>query len=79
LSKVQLSNRLILLITARLHRRREVYAMAVEYRLTPEGYLVAQSSALGEEFKPGLFPGLTINLAELLGVPLAEETSEIGE
>jgi len=50
-----------------------------EYRLTREGYLVTQSILSGEEFKPGLFPGPTINLAALLGVPLAEETSEIGE
>lgn len=50
-----------------------------EYRLTPEGYLVAQSSAPGEDFQPGLFPGLTINLAELLGVPLLSEAEEAGE
>jgi Uma2 family endonuclease len=50
-----------------------------EYRLTPEGYLVAQSVATGDDFEPGLFPGLTISLAELLGVSLPSEANETGE
>ena len=36
-----------------------------EYRLTPEGYLRAQTLGPGEVFQPGLFPGLALNLAEL--------------
>jgi Uma2 family endonuclease len=38
-----------------------------EYRATPEGYVRKSSVASGEEFRPGLFPGLVINLATLLG------------
>ena len=38
-----------------------------EYRLTAEGYLRAQTTGPDETFRPGLFPELTINLAELLG------------
>jgi Uma2 family endonuclease len=37
-----------------------------EYRTTPEGYVRRSSVAAGEEFRPGLFPGLVINLAALL-------------
>ena len=37
-----------------------------EYRATPEGYVRKASIAGGEEFRPGLFPGLVINLAALL-------------
>jgi len=37
-----------------------------EYRATPEGYARKASVASGEEFRPGLFPGLVINLAALL-------------
>jgi Uma2 family endonuclease len=37
-----------------------------EYRATPEGYVRKSSVAGGEEFRPGLFPGLVINLATLL-------------
>ena len=38
-----------------------------EYRLTPEGYVLAQTVPPGEPFVPGLFPGLTIDLAALMG------------
>ena len=38
-----------------------------EYRLTPEGYLLAQSVAAGEVFSPGVFPELKIDLAALVG------------
>jgi len=41
-----------------------------EYRLTPEGYLRAQTLASGEVFQPGLFPGLSLNLAELRSASL---------
>ncbi len=46
-----------------------------EYRLTGDGYLRTASIAAGETFAPGVFPGLEINLAELLGVtpPAVEE------
>ena len=37
-----------------------------EYKLIPEGYLLNQSLPLGPRFAPGLFPGLTLDLAELL-------------
>ncbi len=37
-----------------------------EYKLIPEGYLLNQSLRLGPHFAPGLFPGLTLDLAELL-------------
>lgn len=43
-----------------------------EYRLTPDGYLRAQTIAPGELFRPGLFPDLTLNLAELLGRPVPD-------
>lgn len=38
-----------------------------EYRHTEEGYLLAQIVEPFETFSPGIFPGLTFNLAELLG------------
>ncbi len=37
-----------------------------EYRAGPEGYVRNSSVAAGQEFRPGLFPGLVINLAALL-------------
>ena len=40
-----------------------------EYRAGPEGYVRAGSVPGGEEFRPGLFPGLVINLAALLVPP----------
>jgi len=50
--------------------------IAQEYKLTPEGYLLAQSIPPGEAFAPGLFPGLTIDLAALMGETVkAEEES----
>jgi Uma2 family endonuclease len=39
-----------------------------EYHATPQGYLRIASVAVGEEFRPQLFPSLVINLAALLGV-----------
>jgi Uma2 family endonuclease len=39
-----------------------------EYHSTPQGHLRTASVAPGEEFRPQLFPGLTLNLAALLGV-----------
>ena len=38
-----------------------------EYHATPDGYLRTASIASGEEFRPQLFPELTINLAVLVG------------
>lgn len=50
-----------------------------EYRLTGDGYLRTASVAAGEAFAPGVFPGLEINLAELLGVtPPANEEDAPG-
>ena len=37
-----------------------------EYRLTPDGYLRASTVDNGEDFRPHLFEGLVINLAQLL-------------
>lgn len=39
-----------------------------EYRATPEGCLRVSSVTPGQTFAPGLFPGLTIDLAALMGV-----------
>jgi len=47
-----------------------------EYRLTPEGYLLAHSVPPGEAFAPGLFSGLTIDLAALLGVTVKPENEK---
>jgi Uma2 family endonuclease len=38
-----------------------------EYHAIPDGYLRTASIASGEEFRPQLFPELTINLAVLVG------------
>ena len=38
-----------------------------EYHLQPEGYVRTSSVDAGEVFRPGLFPGLEINLKELVG------------
>jgi Uma2 family endonuclease len=46
-----------------------------EYHATAEGYLRTASVALGEEFRPQLFPGLAINLAALLGIEPASGSS----
>jgi Uma2 family endonuclease len=40
-----------------------------EYHNTPQGYLRTASVASGEEFRPQLFPGLTLNLATFLEAP----------
>ncbi len=47
-----------------------------EYHAMPEGYVRVASIAAGEEFTPGLFPGLSLNLAALLGITLAPAESE---
>jgi Uma2 family endonuclease len=47
-----------------------------EYRATPEGYVRVASVIAGEEFRPALFPGLTINLTALLGIEQSAETTE---
>ncbi len=47
--------------------------IAQEYKLTPDGYLLAQSIAPGEAFAPGMFPGLTIDLAALMGETVKAE------
>ncbi|MCW3055194.1 MAG: hypothetical protein JWN14_4364 [Chthonomonadales bacterium] len=39
-----------------------------EYHRTPQGYVRTASVAVGEVFRPQVFPGLEINLQELLGV-----------
>jgi len=44
-----------------------------EYRLTTEGYLLAQSVPPGEAFEPGLFPSLSIDLAALMGETVSSE------
>jgi Uma2 family endonuclease len=38
-----------------------------EYQTTPDGYLRVASVAAGEEFRPQQLPGLTVNLAALVG------------
>ena len=47
-----------------------------EYSLTSDGYIRAASVAAGEIFHPGVFPGLEINLVELLGITLAADSEE---
>lgn len=51
-----------------------------EYQHTPQGYLRTASLEAGQEFRPRLFPDLTLNLADLLGVtvPPTEDASEPG-
>ena len=44
-----------------------------EHKLTPDGYLITQSIGRGYKFAPGLFPELTIDLAELLDEPSIPE------
>jgi Uma2 family endonuclease len=44
-----------------------------ELKLTPDGYLIAQSIPRGHKFAPGLFPGLEIDLAELMGAEVEPE------
>ena len=43
-----------------------------EYRYTTEGYVRTASVDAGEMFSPGVFPGLVLNLADLLGVTLPD-------
>lgn len=45
-----------------------------EYQNTPEGYLLSQGIAPGEVFSPRLFPGLSFNLAEMMGEEVKRET-----
>ena len=47
-----------------------------EYRLTPEGYVLAQAVPPGEAFTPGLFLGLSIDLAALMGETVKGESEE---
>lgn len=47
--------------------------LITEYRHTPDGYLVNQIVPPDEPFAPALFPGLSINMAELLGLSGTEE------
>jgi Uma2 family endonuclease len=65
----------------RVHKFRVYYANGVpwywiidsntlaieEYHATPQGYLRMANVAAGEEFRPQLFPGLAIDLVNLLG------------
>ncbi|MEW5985694.1 MAG: Uma2 family endonuclease [Chloroflexota bacterium] len=44
-----------------------------EYQNTPEGYLLSQGIAFGETFSPRLFPGLSFNLAEMMGEEVKRE------
>lgn len=48
--------------------------LVTEYRHTPDGYLVNQIVSPDDVFKPALFPGLALPLAELIGAP-PEETA----
>lgn len=41
--------------------------LIIEYKNTPDGYLLTQIIAPPDPFSPQLFPGLTVNLAELMG------------
>jgi len=47
-----------------------------EYRLMPEGYLAITRVAVGEAFRPQLFPDLAVNLAELLGQNVAAPSAQ---
>jgi len=44
-----------------------------ECKLTPDGYLIAQSIPPGQPFAPKLFPGLSLDLAELMGEEIQPE------
>jgi Uma2 family endonuclease len=41
--------------------------MIQEYKNSPDGFIYTQAAGMGEPFSPEIFPGLTFNLAELLG------------
>lgn len=47
-----------------------------EYHATPEGYVRVSSIAAGETFTPRLFPGLSLDLAALLGLTPPPPASE---
>ena len=49
--------------------------LVTEYRHTSGGYLVNQIVSPDEVFKPAVFPGLALPLAELVGTSSAEEES----
>ncbi len=49
--------------------------LITEYRHTPEGYLVNQIVPPEEAFTPGLFPGLSLRLADWFAEPTAQEES----
>ncbi len=50
--------------------------LVTEYRHTPDGYLVNQIVPPDDVFSPALFPGLALPLAELVGVPSGETTTD---
>jgi Uma2 family endonuclease len=50
--------------------------LIIEYKNTPEGYLLTQIIAPPDPFSPQLFPGLTVNLAELMGELEKNEAEE---
>lgn len=43
------------------------------YKNTPDGYLLVASVPPGETFAPAIFPGLTLDLAALMGEKALEE------
>ena len=48
-----------------------------EYHFQPDGTTQVNVIDAGEDFQPSLFPGLTINLAALMGeLPAVEETEQ---
>ena len=50
-----------------------------EFELTPRGYLANQLISPGTLFQPTLFPGLTIDLAELMGEEITDLENESEE
>ena len=44
----------------------------LEYKHTPDGYLLSQVVETGDEFAPGVFPGLIFNLAKLMDEVIGE-------
>ena len=50
--------------------------LVAEYRYTPDGYLVNQIVSPDDVFNPALFPGLALPLAELVGAPPEETTTD---
>ena len=49
--------------------------LITEYRYTPDGYLVSQTIRPLEAFAPGLFPGLSFRMADLIDASNPEEES----